>query len=483
MYASRTTLVGKILYCFIILGIFSTNIIAETDTSIEKKLSIEASLEERLRKVLVEITGTDKLIVIVNAQLYSEKEKKELIPQEAKKPKTVLPGVPVKESIAERKIEELLAPLDLGETRTMIKKLSATVILDKKIPKAVVDIAKKVTIGLLGIDFSRGDELVFEQMEFYKSTFTYKELLHPPHIYYVAAIFLLLLFVISSMVYFFNPFKILPPSVVNNIINILRAGQEKASTVGVGINEFYAAAAAPQLLPLAPTASVNFTPLQRASSSENNKPFSFINSSNRDALLKILQSEPVEVIAVVINYISPEIASFIFNSLDVKRKNELSLYLSRMEKENISPESLRSVEKHIKERLEFFYDSKDTLVNLLNSTDKALQNSILNTLRQHAPEVFNKIRAEIVSFEDILSLPPQAIMAILQQVGYGAFSQLLKSSSAEVKDKVLNSLPEGIRQRLQQEIELGRPLTEEQINSIKRQVNLLIKTYKSTPAK
>jgi|GEM_PF-1959165 len=482
MDTNKTAPLRKFLYCFAILFTSSINILAETDTSIEKKLSIEASLEERLRKVLVEITGTDKLIVIVNAQLYSEKEKKELFSQEAKKLKTILPGVPVKESIAEKKIEELLAPLDLGETRTMIKRLSATVILDKKVPKTVVDIAKKVTVGLLGIDFSRGDELVFEQMEFYKSTFTYKELLYPPHIYYVVAILLLFIFVVSSMIFFFNPFKILPPGVVNNIINILRAGQERTATTGTGVNGFTAIGTAPVASPFALT-SANFAPFQKTPSSENNRPFSFINSGNKEALLKILQSEPVEVNAIVMNYISPEIASFIFNSLDVKYKNELSLYLSKMDKESISPENLRSVEKRIKEKLEFFYDSKDTLLNLLNSVDKALQNSILNVLRQHAPEMFNKIRTQVVSFEDILSLPPQAIITILQQVGYAAFSQMLKSSSVEVKDKILNSLPEGVRQRLQQEIELGRPLTEEQFNLIKRQVVLLIKTYKSTPTK
>ena len=46
----------------------------EMKGGIETKIALESSMETRLKQVLTEITGTEKIIVIIKLQLVSEKD-------------------------------------------------------------------------------------------------------------------------------------------------------------------------------------------------------------------------------------------------------------------------------------------------------------------------------------------------------------------------------------------------------------------------
>ena len=79
-WLGRSTLKGALLLLLIHLStyplIHCLYAQKESKTSIETKIAIESSMENRLKKVLSEITGTEKIVVIVNVQLMSEKKEK-----------------------------------------------------------------------------------------------------------------------------------------------------------------------------------------------------------------------------------------------------------------------------------------------------------------------------------------------------------------------------------------------------------------------
>ena len=95
------------------------------DANIQTQVALEANLEARLKSVISEIIGSNKLAVVINVQLRTEKEKKslqDLIKQKKKKSSIILPGVPAKDALDKEEMP-ILAPLTFSETRTSIKKI------------------------------------------------------------------------------------------------------------------------------------------------------------------------------------------------------------------------------------------------------------------------------------------------------------------------------------------------------------------------
>ena len=434
------------------------------ETSIETKISIESSLEERLRKVLTEIAGTDKIIIIINTELYSEKEKKELqLKPQDQRSQMVLPGVPVKENIGERKIEDLLAPLDLGKTKTMIKKINATVILDKSVSQGVVDIIKKVSVGLLGVDFERGDQFVIERMNFKQNPFYWNSLLYPPQLFYVIAIALFTFAIFSSILFLFNPFKIFSKSLVDVIasyVAVQKESKSSESSSGGGGNF--------QGISIEAGASLAAHSAGVPKDAEHRRPFWFVMPSEINQLIEALKTEQPENIAVVLNYLSRDMASKIFSALGQEQRIKVADLFASVKQ--MDPDAVKSLEQKIKDTLNYSLGGQDILLGLLDYSDKETQDRVISSMRSKNPEAAAKLQKTVFSFDDIANLDANTLQLIFRRINLSSFAQILKAMPENFKTKVLSGLTEAARKRLQQEIELGRPMSAVRIDEEKRKV-------------
>lgn len=417
--------------------------------SIETKMTIETRLEERLRRVLTEITGTEKITVIVNVHLYTEKEEKE-------KPESLLPGVPVKKRIGEE-----TRPFDLGDIKTLIKKLTVTIILDKGVSAKVVEVVKEVTPGLVGLDPERGDELIVQQMNFEKNPFFWGSLFYPPHLYWIIAIILAGLFIFASTIFLFGPFKNFATNMVAAIQTTRRSEEVRGET-----NE--------RELPLLPVTPVAGTAIREETGIPGSSgPFSFLREGHLRNLLFLLRKEDPENIAVIINYLEPSLSSRVFSSLSPEIQSRVATYLSRISEMN--PEQVKSLEEKIKMQIEYLIGGEDRLTEILEYSNKETQEKILNSLKGRDPQLANQIKSTLVNFEDIATFDPLVIQTIYRRSNPIVFAQVLKSVPEDVKKKVLSVLTSGAADRLRQEMELARPLTVKRIEEEKRKIIDLIR--------
>ncbi|OGS24991.1 MAG: hypothetical protein A2297_05790 [Elusimicrobia bacterium RIFOXYB2_FULL_48_7] len=433
------------------------------ETSIETKISIETSLEERLRKVLTEIAGTDKIIIIINTELYSEKEKKELqIKPVSQRAQTVLPGVPVKENIGERKIEDLIAPLDIGQTKTMIKKISATVILDKAVSQDIVEIIKKVATGLLGVDAERGDQLVIERMNFKRNPFSWNSLIYPPQVFYVIAIALFTFAIFSSILFLFNPFKIFSKSLVDVIASYVAVQKESGANEAFGGGTQSAGAAA------AETAAATQAAAAIPADAEQRRPFWFISPVQGAQLADALKTEQPENIAVVLNYLPREMASRICAGFPADQRVKIAELFTGVRQ--MDPDAVKSLEQKVKDSINYSLGGQDVLLGLLDYSDKATQEKVIASIKVKNPEAAAKLQKSVFSFEDIALFDANAIQVVMRRLNLAAFAQVLKSTPEGFRAKILQGLTEAARKRMQQEIELGRPLSAVRIEEEKRKI-------------
>ena len=467
-WLGRSTLKGALLLLLIHLStyplIHCLYAQKESKTSIETKIAIESSMENRLKKVLSEITGTEKIVVIVNVQLMSEKKEK----APAKKDDEMfLPGVPIKETLAEKKVESVMLSALGDDTRTLIRKLSVTIILDNSVSSKVVDIVREVSSGLLGIEKERGDELNIKQMSFQKNVFSWSSIFYPPNIYWLFAVLAAIGFTLAISMFLFGPFQKFAKDFVSAAVSSASSFKEKTSEASGG---FATGAVIPEI------AASSEIRKKELSASGKEPLFSFVNAENIKELGYLLKNEPAKNIAVVMNYLTPELSARIFTEIPKDVKKDVVGFLSKVEE--LNPSEVEKLENHLKIKIDFLSGGEEKIREIVHSADEKLQNEIIAELKTKDSNLAKVIEKSIVRIDILSSMDVSDLQLLIKQVGTAVFGQVLKILPAAQQEKIFSVLPAGAATRLKQEMELGKSLTPQRLEIEKKRLLDIIRRMK-----
>ncbi|NIM03086.1 hypothetical protein GTN66_02910 [bacterium] len=439
---------------------------------IEQKIALERSFESRLKGLLEKILGTDRFIVIVNVEPETESTEvaRETWVQEKKsgevvrkEKRYVLPGVPVREKLGEEKTpsSEIVPPG--GEMKreyervvvlpkSFVRRVVVTIILDEKIKDTMIETVRGVATEILGLDVARGDQLIIKKQRFSE----------PSHVVWstikVNPLYWAILGIVILLVLLF-PLRIL----LRGLASIFQTARPRQAPV------------VPPAPVLGPAATIELGAPRRAEErieekkeEKPHRPFDFINQDNIRHLLYLVKDESAETISVVVSYLKPREATQVMASLPRDLKNAVTGRLARVR--GLPPEVVDAMEADIKGRIDYIVGGTEQLVQIVGEADKTTREEILQSLKEKEPELAEKIRKQIVTFEDIAKLDNLSFQTVLRSVDLGTVSSALRGSPEEFKSKVMGKLSEGAQAMLRQEMELGKPVGKQKIEEAQRRI-------------
>lgn len=435
------------LLCFFILTPIQA---AKQGSDIQTKIAIEKNLEERLHRILTEIIGTDKLIIVINAQLVS-------LDSGEGDEEVVLPGVPLQE-----KLGLGLAGLELGDTVKNIKKLSAQIIVDNGLPESMIKLIKEVSAGVLGLDDARGDILTVKKMNFRKNPFSWADIIYPPHLW---GLLFTALFSFCAAAFFVFVMKAFPrgAEVISETLRGALQGKNAKEARGVS-----------------PIALVN--PAADSLSSEggsarkkNGGHFSFITPETVDKLIFLLKKEKPENIAVLLNYV-PDISGRILSGLDKKLAREA---LSRLISARSLPgEEVIKWENELNQKLDFFIGGKDIVSDILENLSDAETDEYIAFIGEGDSVFAGELRESVFRTASLAEMSGENLLVLYQHFNPVAFANMLRLLPENMRKKTLDKLPQGISSRLIEEIELASAPGAEKLLVEKKMFSRLIAKLK-----
>lgn len=422
-------------------AVFTAQLAAKKSSSdIETKIAIEKNLEERLRKILTEITGTDKFIIVINAQLVSAAA-------ESEEDEVVLPGVPLQE-----KLGLGIASLDLGDSAKNIKKLSVQIIVDESLPESIVNIIKEVSANILGLQNERGDSLTIKKMNFRKSSFRWAEIIYPPNLWGLLFSLLAVIFIAVSLFFAASVFPGSAGALSEKIANSLK----KTETQGFAAAPLAAGGPAGAFAASASPADVE--------SGKEGKHFSFVTTENVDKLIFLLSKETPENIAVLINF-APHLAGRILSGLDPAVSKEA---VSRLTYTRTLPaEEVTEWESELKTKLNFMAGGESAVMDILENMDEKDADSYIDFIKEGDSEFADAISGKLFRLSSLPAMKAEDIVLIFQNFSPSAFADVVRTLSEKERGGILSKLPEGIATRIKEEIELTTPPGEEKIKEEK----------------
>lgn len=396
-------------------------------SSLEAKLALENSLEKRVQLVLSEALGTQDVIVIISAELQ----------EQDKKSAEIMPGIPQKEKIGEA---------SLSTSLTMVKKISASLILDRSVSEPDTELAKKLASGLLGIPADRQDLITVEKMDFRKARpLTAAALFAPPNLWSLLWLLVVGILALVTVNVFLSPLSKSARAFVEAFsasTAAAAAGGERPERAEAEAGKAAAQAAAE-------------TPAAREIEGRK-PPFWFLNSGHLGSLAFIMKTRPAEDLTIVLSYAPGDFAAKLAEALYPRSAEAMAA----LPKVTLMPEArIRALEAELLASLDYVVGGEDKAVNLISGLDEAVQEKALAAFTRLDPAMARKLGSSIVRLANIQNLEPAHAQALARRLPMRTLAAALKASAHAAT--FLSKLSGGMKERFQQELELTRDLPAE----------------------
>ncbi len=214
------------------------------------------------------------------------------------------------------------------------------------------------------------------------------------------------------------------------------------------------------------------------------EPFDFLRKTDARQVINFLSGEHPQTVALVLAHLPAEQASPILGGLDEEMQREVSIRVAKLEQ--TSPAVIAQMEAILEDRFGAARsgrptleraDGVQTLIDILNRSDRATERAIFDALEQHEAELAEHVRARMFVFEDIVTLDDRAIQLLLRETDAKVLATALKGVRPEAKAKITNNMSERAAKNLEEEIlllgQVRMTTVEEAQTTIVGQIRLL----------
>ncbi|MBI4055952.1 MAG: tetratricopeptide repeat protein [Elusimicrobia bacterium] len=463
---------------------------------LERARQIKQDVEERVQKnILDPILGVGRAMVIADVELelltqkQSQKRQGTGLSEKYKEKKEgggyqtqyVLPGIPRPKSVlggsapekpemsqGQQAQQEKQLVEERSSVKPIIKRFLVTVFHDDRIVKNKIEEVRQGIVDALSSYKVQPNQIVFKPKRFSGNPW---DVLTQPGVF-VPLIFALLLFLL--LLFLFGP-------VTSFLRSYLRTMQESRGTEVQVDSKFEGGAGGGGAGEDSPTDKVMNFVLQRKKGEEEEddpmkkkfEPFVYINEENLKRLAYLLLKEEPWVSAVVISYLNPDFARKVLTALPVELQAKVAMETATIRQ--VTREQVEAIDIEIKEKVNFILGGIEHLMAMLEDTDEATRQNILEYLRNEKPAIYDKVRKAILAFEDIPSFPDREVQTIIRELKTEDMAKAIHGASPEMMNKFLSNMSTGAAALLKEAVEYTTENSPAQISEVRKRIMDVIK--------
>lgn len=214
-------------------------------------------------------------------------------------------------------------------------------------------------------------------------------------------------------------------------------------------------------------------------------PFAFLQKADASHMLTFLLDEHPQTIALVLSHVSPAKAAQVIAGLPAERQLSVIRRVARMGQ--TSPEIIKEVERGLEQRMSSISGQSfetaggvESVAEILNVTDRAVERSLLESLAQEDPDLVEEIRRRMFVFDDIAKFAMKDIQTVLKNVENSQWALALKTASEELKQKILGNMSTRAAEMLKEEMEYLGPVKRSAVEQMQQQIVDVVRRLEDT---
>ena len=205
-------------------------------------------------------------------------------------------------------------------------------------------------------------------------------------------------------------------------------------------------------------------------------PFQALQEMEPEELRVLLSGEHPQMIALVLQHLSPRLASGVLALLPEEQQVGIVQRMARTEQTGV--DVLQQVDAIIRAKTRFLGERRKTpaekrfkaVADMLNLSSKQIEQRVMDSIEKEDAEMAGEIRNLMFTFDDLSSLGGNAIRTILSHVDTQVLALALKTANEEVKESVFRNLSRRAVEMVEEELELLGKRPKSQVEQAQRQI-------------
>lgn len=213
---------------------------------------------------------------------------------------------------------------------------------------------------------------------------------------------------------------------------------------------------------------------------QKERPFSIVRKADPQQITNLLLNEHPQITALVLCYMHPDKAAMVLAQFPVDKQSEIAERLATINR--TSPTVIKRIEKIMEDKFSGLLDNDveavggvKTLVEILNSVDRSTEKNILDSLERSQPELAESVKANLFTFEDIITLDKGSIQRILRDLSNEDLALALKGASERLVNTVYSNMSTRASQMLKDDIQFMGPVRLQAVEEAQRKIVALIR--------
>jgi flagellar motor switch protein FliG len=198
-------------------------------------------------------------------------------------------------------------------------------------------------------------------------------------------------------------------------------------------------------------------------SEEEAKASKFLKTCDSRILANTLKNEHPQTISLVLSNMEVRKATEVVSYLPPQVQSDVIVRMAHLER--VDKKIIEEIEGVLKEQLESIalvegrrLGGVEVVAGMLNQMNRAMESEILEAIEESNPELADKIKQLMFTFEDLIKIDDKGMQLLLKDISSEDLTVALKGASEALKGKFLGNMSDRAAKMLKEDLEAMGPL-------------------------
>jgi flagellar motor switch protein FliG len=198
------------------------------------------------------------------------------------------------------------------------------------------------------------------------------------------------------------------------------------------------------------------------------------------AVAELIRNEHPQIVATILVHLDRDQASEIMTFFPERLRNDVALRIATLD--GVQPAALRELNEVLTKLLAGSNNIKKsamggvrTIAEILNFMPSGLENAVIEAVRQHDPDLAQRVLDDMFVFDDLVELDDRSMQTVLREVSSESLIIALKGSNEALWEKVFKNMSQRAAEQLKEDLEIKGPVRLSEVEGQQRDILKLVR--------
>jgi flagellar motor switch protein FliG len=189
----------------------------------------------------------------------------------------------------------------------------------------------------------------------------------------------------------------------------------------------------------------------------------------------LIKNEHPQIIATILVHLEYDHAGEILKNLPERLRNDLVLRIATLE--GVQPHALHELNEALSRLLSGSQGMKKTAIGgirtaaeILNYVGAAQETAVIDAVREHDPDLAQRILDEMFVFENLVEIDDRGIQLLLREVQSDSLVIALKGASEALREKIFKNMSQRAADMLREDLESKGPVRLSEVEAEQKEI-------------